>query len=185
MACKREKLEKGVKGRDQEGRGEGRGGALKGRQGGCTATGKFFSLSEYGDFRPLALRFPGPRTASCTGSSKSAAGRATARLPAKASRQGRARLCTRPSRHATRLLPNTRSVRQIVCLLVSYMPLGIHGRPQQSNCSSSRRMQIARQFFTSAPREPCAQQHCCSGLSMQQPPRASPETNGRPRPKLL
>ena len=29
MACKREKLEKGVKGRDQEGRGEGRGGTLK------------------------------------------------------------------------------------------------------------------------------------------------------------
>ena len=33
-----------------------------GRQGGCTATGKFFSLSEYGDFRPLAYasRGPGP-----------------------------------------------------------------------------------------------------------------------------
>ena len=39
-----------------------------GRQGGCTATGKFFSLSEYGDFRPLALRFPGPRTVSSAGS---------------------------------------------------------------------------------------------------------------------
>ena len=120
----------------------------------------------------------------CTGSSKTA-GRARAARPRgflpKTSRQGHARLCTRPSRHATRLLPNTRSVRQIVCLLVSYMPLGII-QSRSHYCSSSHANPPS--CLKSAPREPCAQQHCCcSRHSMQQPPRASPETNGKPKRK--
>ena len=152
---------------------------------------------KHGDFRlfaPYASRAPGPPLVRVVQNPPPDA-RPRGFLP-KTSRQGDARLCTRPSRHATRLLPHTRSVRQIVLSSVlhaaSHAVFRLRTKIKSSKALTAAHSVALRGCIYCEParakprfvREPCAQ-HCCSAPCMRQPPRASRKTNGRPRPKLL